>query len=568
MTSTRTNASSFTREMLAGFSLANSDSLVAVDGGFVSKFRERGKVALVIGGGSGHYPAFAGVVGQGLATAAVCGDIFASPSSGQVFRVAKAAESGAGVLLSYGNYMGDTLNFSLAQEQLRALGLDVRTVRVTDDISSAPAERASERRGVAGDLVVFKIAGAAADLGYDLDAVERVALEANSRVRTFGVAFSGCTLPGADSPLFSVPAGKMALGLGVHGEPGIGEEDLPTPEGLAKVLVGRLLPEVRAIDSKRITVLLNGLGTMKYEELFAVYGFAAQELQGHGFEIIEPEVGELVTSLDMAGCSLTIASLTPELEELWLRDCNTPAFKKVRVRSEELEVSQSDSMQEQAFSEPANSARYAAQVCRVFDELEALMRAQETRLGDLDTLVGDGDHGIGMARGAAGAARKLSESDVRGVVQGLSIAASGWSESGGGTSGAIWSIFLSAMAASLSTQSTLSAASIADALHYAADQVQEIGGARPGDKTMVDAMVPFVETFSARVQSGDGLSASWVAASAEANAQALATAKLLPRVGRARIHGEKGVGHPDAGAISFALSVEALNAIITELGRD
>ena len=208
----------FTSEALKGFARVHADAVELVDGGVVRRHRPDGpRVAVVIGGGSGHYPAFAGVVGPGLATAAVCGQVFTSPSAGQAYRVAAAAESGAGVLFSFGNYAGDVLHFAAAEEKLRAEGHDVRTVLVTDDIASAPLGEMEKRRGIAGDFAVFKVAGAAAERGFSLDDVERVAREANRRTRSLGVAFSGCTFPGSDKPLFTVPEGQMSIGLGIHG---------------------------------------------------------------------------------------------------------------------------------------------------------------------------------------------------------------------------------------------------------------------------------------------------------------------------------------------------------------
>ncbi|MFS2032212.1 dihydroxyacetone kinase subunit DhaK, partial [Curtobacterium sp. CT11-45] len=230
---------------------------------------------------------------------------------------ATASEHGGGVLLSYGNYAGDVLNFDAAARALEASGISVRTVRVTDDVVSAPADRAHERRGIAGDLCVFKVAGAAAERGDDLDTVTTIAERANDRTRSFGVAFSGCSLPGAEEPLFTVPEGRMAIGMGIHGERGIDETDVPSADGLAALLVDRLLDELPAgitAAGSRVVPILNGLGSVKYEELFVVYRSVQRRLVDAGVVIVEPEVGELVTSFDMAGVSLTLFWLDDELE--------------------------------------------------------------------------------------------------------------------------------------------------------------------------------------------------------------------------------------------------------------
>ncbi|MBA2695399.1 MAG: dihydroxyacetone kinase subunit DhaK, partial [Actinobacteria bacterium] len=325
----------FASEMVEGFVAASARWVRAVPGGVVrSTSSEHATVAVVIGGGSGHYPAFAGLVGPGLAHGAVMGNLFASPSTHQAHSVASAAHSGRGVLFSYGNYAGDVLNFDQAQERLRGEGVDARTVVVTDDIFSAPADRVQDRRGIAGDLVVFKAASAAAEEGADLDDVERLAQLANARTRSMGVAFTGCTLPGADTPLFEVPAGRMAVGLGIHGEPGIEETDVPTADGLAELFVEHLLREVPdgvVAEGARVVPILNGLGAVKYEELFVVYRSVHRRLEAAGLTVVQPDVGEFCTSFDMAGCSLTLLWLDDELERLWTAPADTPAYRRGRV---------------------------------------------------------------------------------------------------------------------------------------------------------------------------------------------------------------------------------------------
>jgi dihydroxyacetone kinase len=329
MTHLWNDPATFMEDMLAGFTNLYPQYVTLARGGVVRSVEPRdGKVVVIVGGGSGHYPAFCGVVGEGFADGAVVGNIFTSPSADDAYSVAKAASAGGGVLFITGNYAGDVLNFDQATARLRAEGEDVRAFYVTDDLASAPRETMSKRRGIAGDFTVFKVTGAAADAGYSLDDVERLAIHSNANTRTLGVAFAGCTLPGAHQPLFTVAEGKMGLGLGIHGEPGISDEDLPTAEGLARMLVDGIMAELPEGHGPRIAVILNGLGATKYEELFVVWKSVCRLLAEHGYETIEPEVGELVTSLDMAGCSLTIMTLDEELERFWRAAADTPAFKK------------------------------------------------------------------------------------------------------------------------------------------------------------------------------------------------------------------------------------------------
>ncbi|WP_461002442.1 dihydroxyacetone kinase subunit DhaK, partial [Streptomonospora sediminis] len=296
---------------------------------------EQGRVSVVIGGGCGHYPAFAGLVGPGLADAAVIGDVFTSPSAEQVYRTARAVDGGAGVLFSFGNYAGDVMHFGLAARRLAAEGTDSRTVLVTDDVASGSADDTSARRGVAGDFFVFKIASAAAARGYDLDGVARVAERANAMTRTFGAAFGGCTLPGQDEPLFTVPQGTMELGLGIHGEAGLRRVPAQDPAGVADELVDTLLPELPEPATGRAAVLLNGLGQTPYEDLFICYAQVHRRLAEAGITPHRPEVGEFVTSLDMAGLSLSVMMLDDELADLYDEPCQTPAFTAAPVRADE-----------------------------------------------------------------------------------------------------------------------------------------------------------------------------------------------------------------------------------------
>ncbi|WP_448002491.1 dihydroxyacetone kinase family protein [Agromyces bauzanensis] len=555
----------FADEMIGGFAAASSRWVRAIPGGVVRSTRSaEPTVAIVIGGGSGHYPAFGGLVGQGLAHGAAMGNLFASPAASQVHSIAKAVDRGRGVLLSYGNYAGDVLHFDQAQERLRAEGHDVRTVVVTDDIWSAPPDRIEQRRGIAGDLAVFKAVGAAAEAGYDLGGVERVGRLANSRTRSFGVAFTGCTLPGADAPLFEVPEGRMAVGLGIHGEPGIDEVEVPTADELAELFVSKLLEEVPAgveLDGARVVPLLNGLGSVKYEELFVVYRTVHRLLEARGLLIVEPEVGELCTSFDMAGCSLTLLWLDDELERFWRAPADAPAYRKGSPVPQELvAVDDREGAADVADVRPAiaeataASRAAAARIAVAIDAVAAELDRAADELGRIDRIAGDGDHGIGMQRGsrAAREAARAAADAGAGARTTLEHAGSAWSDRAGGTSGAIWGELLRTFGSVLGDDRPVDAALVADGIVAAKDAVMAYGKARVGDKTMVDAIVPFADELAARVGSGD-LVASWRKATDRAEAAAQGTAALAATLGRARSHGDKSIGTPDPGAVSFAL---------------
>ncbi|MDQ0642617.1 dihydroxyacetone kinase family protein [Microbacterium murale] len=550
----------FATESAAGFAAASARWVRPVTGGVVRSTRgAEPTVAVVIGGGSGHYPAFAGLVGPGLAHGAAMGNLFASPSAHQVHSVAAAADEGRGVLLSYGNYAGDVLHFTQAQDRMRAAGIDCRTVVVTDDISSAPAAEHEKRRGIAGDLVVFKVAGAAAEAGLDLGEVERLAALANARTRTLGVAFGGCTLPGADEPLFTVPEGRMAVGLGIHGEPGIDEVDVPTAAGLAELFVSSLLAEIPdgiEREGARVVPILNGLGSVKYEELYVVYAEIDRLLAEAGLVVVSPEVGEFCTSFDMAGVSLTLLWLDDELEPLWHASCDTAAFRRGAVEGR-IVVDAVEIAEEELVIGPASdgSRRAAATIDRALAAMAAMLDSEADELGRMDRVAGDGDHGIGMQRGsrAASAAASAVVAAGAGARTTLQQAGDAWADKGGGTSGAIWGEMLVALGATLGDDGDPDAPRIAAGITAMKDAVMSFGKAKVGDKTMIDAIVPFADRLAELVGSGAGLVDAWTDAAGTADDAAKATADLAAKLGRARAHGDKSLGTPDPGAVSFAL---------------
>lgn len=287
----------------------------------------QGQVSVLIGGGSGHYPAFAGLVGPGLATGAAIGDVFTSPSSEQVYRCARGLDGGAGVVFSYGNYSGDVMNFDMAADRLADEGVSVKTVLVTDDVASAPIQRSSDRRGIAGGFCVFKVLGAAAAAGWSLEEVAELGTRANARTRSIGIAFHGCTLPGSKGPMFVVEEDKMELGLGIHGEPGVQTVSRLDAKSLARLLLEQLLVEAPRESDGRVAVVMNGLGSTGYEELFVLYAATAGLLEAGGLRVEHCEVGEMVTSLDMAGCSLTLLWLDDELARYYLAPAAAAGYR-------------------------------------------------------------------------------------------------------------------------------------------------------------------------------------------------------------------------------------------------
>lgn len=567
MTQIVDRAEDFAATALAGFAAANARTVRRVRGGVVrATATPAGKVALVVGGGSGHYPAFAGFVGPGMADAAVAGDVFASPATHGIAHVMRMAQRGGGIVLGFGNYAGDQMNFGLAAERLRAEGVDVRIVDVTDDVASAPASTPALRRGVAGDLPVFKIAGAAAEAGLSLDEVERIARKANACTVSLGVAFSGCTLPGATAPLFTVPAGRMGLGLGIHGEPGISESEVLPASTLGAMLVDKLLAEKPAGSGPRVAAVLNGLGCTKYEELFVLWMAVQAALQRAGIDIVAPEVGEFVTSLDMAGVSLTLTWLDEELERCWLAPSDAPVLRRGAIIATEPAPPLQEDAERPLSPGPASDRSRADGRCLadVLGQLATALHEAEAELGRIDAIAGDGDHGQGMTRGSAAAAEMATRAAAAGAGAAtvLALAGDAWADRAGGTSGALWGLALRSWSTALSDEAALDAARVARGAEAALEAVMRLGRGRVGDKTLVDAFVPFVATLARGVEAGQALAPAWDSAAAASTSAAEATAQLTPKLGRARPHAQRSLGHPDAGAVSLALAARVVGRAI------
>ena len=305
-------------EALEGFVAAHADLVrLAAPRVVARRTAAVDKVGLVVGGGSGHEPAFAGYVGKGMADAAACGNIFASPPADVVLEAIRVADCGRGVILAYGNYAGDVLNFGLAAELAASEGIEGREIRVSDDVASAPRAEAERRRGIAGDIIVFKCAGAAAERGDNLDAVESIARLANAATRSMGVALAPCEVPGSGRPTFELAADEIEIGLGVHGEPGLRRVPLQPADEVATTLVETIVADVDGgIDGRRVALLVNGLGATEHLDLYILYRAARRLLEGAGAVVARSFVGEFITSLEMSGASVTVTLLDDELTAL------------------------------------------------------------------------------------------------------------------------------------------------------------------------------------------------------------------------------------------------------------
>ncbi len=324
------SASDFVPEMLEGMLLAYGDRLKALDEDNRVILRngepQPGKVGIVTGGGSGHLPVFVGYVGDGMLDGCAIGNVFASPSSQKMFEMIKACDFGAGVLCLYGNYGGDNMNFEMACEHAEFEGIRTIQVRVSDDVASRPVAEKDKRRGVAGMVYAFKMAGAAAQKGLPLEGVAAAARAALDNIRTMGVALSPCIVPEAGKPTFSINDGEIEIGMGIHGEPGIEVRKMTTADEVVDVVLGRLMAELDLSAGDEVSVMVNGLGATPLEELLIAYRRVHQTLAAGRVKVFMPHVGEFATSMEMAGLSITLFKLSPANKEYLAAPASTPFY--------------------------------------------------------------------------------------------------------------------------------------------------------------------------------------------------------------------------------------------------
>ncbi|SCM82340.1 dihydroxyacetone kinase, N-terminal domain [uncultured Sporomusa sp.] len=326
------NAEQVVEEMLQGAVLAHPQYVKRVEGFNVlvrANSPVQGKVALVSGGGSGHEPSHAGYVGRGMLDGAVAGAVFTSPTPDQVYEAVKVVDGGKGVLLIIKNYTGDIMNFEMAAEMAEADGVAVAKVVVNDDVAVENSTWTTGRRGIAGTVFVHKIAGAKAETGADLAEVQRVAEKVIANVRSMGMALSPCIVPAAGKPSFTLADNEVEIGMGIHGEPGTHRESLRTADATAEHLVGKILDDLLVNAGEEVAVMINGLGGTPLMELYVVNRKVAALLAGKNISIAKTYIGNYMTSLEMAGFSVTVLKLDGELKELLLAPADTPALVQV-----------------------------------------------------------------------------------------------------------------------------------------------------------------------------------------------------------------------------------------------
>ena len=559
------------REMLEGFAdfapgqalLAEYGVILRADIPVVPTARS---VAVLSGGGSGHEPAHAGYVGPGMLHAAIAGDVFTSPSVDAVLAGIRAVAGPAGAVLIVKNYTGDRLNFGLAAELARIEGIPCEVVVVADDVAlhdTVPLER---RRGIAGTVLVHKVAGATAAAGLPLAEVAREARAAAAATATMGVALGACTVPAAGVPGFALADDEMELGLGIHGEPGVSR----APRESADAIVLRILTTIRddhgLREGQRVALLVNGLGGTPPMELAIVGRHALAVLRGWGLTVERAWCGNFLTALEMPGCSLSVMMVdadrlarldAPASAPAWPGAGHIPGARRV-VAAADAETTTREATGGEAVGPDTVSVD---PVLRDLAHAVALaLDAAEAELTALDSIAGDGDLGISLMRGAA-AIRALPDVAWSHPARTLTEVAGALRRAIGGSSGPFYATALLRASSHLPSDGAPTARDWSQAFVGAIAAIAELGGARPGDRTMLDALHPAAEAFSAALDRGLALDAAWAEAVAAAEAGLAATASMHPRLGRASYLGERAVGNPDAGAAGVVVWMRALGGL-------
>ncbi|MCC8403384.1 dihydroxyacetone kinase subunit DhaK [Paraburkholderia sp. MMS20-SJTN17] len=516
----------------------------------------RGEVALISGGGSGHEPAHGGYVGHGMLSAAVAGEVFTSPSTDAVLDAIRAVTGPAGALLIVKNYTGDRFNFGLAAEIARAEGIPVDMVIVADDVALSASGDHAGRRGLAGTVLVHKIAGAAAARGLPLTEVARIAREAAASLGTMGVALTPCTVPAAGKPGFDLADGEIEWGLGIHGEPGVARGALEPADAIVGKLLAKIVDDLALRAGERVVLLVNNLGGTPPSELNVVAGAALRQLDERGIEVARAWAGTFLSALEMAGVSLTLLRVDDDRLSLLDAVTDTSAWPALSGRVAQVAVRAAPRAPTDASG--ATLARDATLRRAIEAVCECLLAAEPT-LTEMDQRVGDGDLGISLARGARAVQLELdsyaSETTPGVVLRGMSATLR---RVVGGTSGPLYAVMLLRAAAVLEQSDEITAQQWAAAFSAGVDGLMELGGARPGDRTMVDALKPGADVLHIALAQASSTDAALHAAVDAAIDGASRTASMHPRRGRSSYVGDRALGHADPGAHAVALWLAAI----------
>jgi triose/dihydroxyacetone kinase / FAD-AMP lyase (cyclizing) len=512
------------------------------------------QVAIVSGGGSGHEPAHAGYIGEGMLSAAVAGEVFTSPSSDSVFAAIQAVAGKRGSLLVVKNYTGDRLNFGLAAEMARAEGIPVEMLIVDDDVALSGTRQATGARGLAGTVFVHKLLGAAAAEGRNLGELAAIGKAAVESLGTMGVSFSAGTSPAVGKPSFELDEHEMELGLGIHGEPGVARMPLQSADALTETLLTSILQHKfpAAVAPAPVAMMINNLGATTAMELAIVTRHAVSFLASEGFTVQRIYAGTFLSSLDMAGISLSVLGLNEDRLR-WLDAATTapawPNLLKQPPGKPSFEIATRATVvgwiaQTELGRKPKRAIEAAC---------EALILS-EAELTELDRMTGDGDLGVSMARAAKAVQQAVSSYPLNDIARTLKALAHTLGRELGGSSGPFYGVLFLRCGNILGRSRTMERTQWVQAFEEGCQAITALGGAKPGDRTMLDALYPFVNTL--KQQNEATPQAVWAAVEA-AEQGVEATAQMRPKLGRSSYLGDRVLGHPDPGARAVSIWLRA-----------
>jgi dihydroxyacetone kinase len=519
------------------------------------------QVAILSGGGSGHEPAHAGYIGAGMLSAAVAGEVFTSPSSDSVFAAIQAVAAKPGALLVVKNYTGDRLNFGLAAEMARAEGIPVEIIIVDDDVALKGTGQATGARGLAGTVFIHKLLGAAAVEGKSLADLAAIGKAAVASLATMGVSFSGGTSPAVGKPSFELAEHEMELGLGIHGEPGVKRTDLQPANQVTETLLTEILRQGSFGDKQRVAVMVNNLGATTEMELAIVARHAASFLAGKGLTVERIYAGTFLSSLDMAGISISVLGLNEDRLR-WLDASTTapawPNAAKQRPGNPETQIAAD--VGTEASSGGGAQTEAGRKTKQAIEAACKALLAAEDELTEMDRVTGDGDLGVSMTRGAKAVQDAVAFYPLDNIPATLKALGHTLRRELGGSSGPLYGVLFLRCGSVLEASRAPGLAQWGEALDQGCRAISELGGAKPGDRTMLDALDPFVRTLrqAADVNSGIGATRDAVLAAVEAAERgAEATAQMQPKLGRSSYLGGRVLGYPDPGAKAICVWLRA-----------
>ena len=543
-----------------------------------------GKVALLVGGGAGHEPIYHGMVGKNMADGAACGDIFAAPSPNIVQEATMAVERGNGVLYLYGNYAGDAMNFNLGAELASEHDVEIARVLIADDVASAPPERKGDRRGIAGLVPIVKLSAAASQKAENLEQLVTITKKACLQTRSIGTAVAPGSIPATGMPTFELENGMMGLGMGIHGEAGVKEIPVPRADDLTVMMLDLLLEDyekdkdVEALKAgDEIVFLVNSLGATTMMECLICMRKAKQYLEERGIEVFDTMVGPYVTCQEMAGISFSITRVDDELKRLWSMPCESVCYSKMegplqvsepfapmdKLRAASLKTGKFAVKKEILnFSKSASGLTLEQAREMVLKIADKIIEA-EPILSAADRDLGDGDHGLGMQRGFTALKKAVANTQFDSLRDLYQSSGTALLTTMGGASGVVFGALFLAGGKTMHGAEFFGSHELSHLLNQALEDVMKRGGAKPGDKTMIDALAPAATV--AAIVIDQPIEQSIVTVSDAATTGKEASKDMIATMGRAKTLGAKTLGHPDAGAISVSIILESMREHIVNI---